>query len=94
MPPQSIRQKESHRFPAVSHDRSTVTHLAKQKRFSGDSCQRGPRKATHGKRWSLGSVQSERGLSHRSTIGFVIPCPLLSEICPLITLRRGVKTAI
>jgi hypothetical protein len=37
----------------------------------GDPCQdpwvrHGPRKATHGKRWSLGSVQSERGLSHRS----------------------------
>ena len=34
------RQRESHRFPAVSHDRSTVTHLAKQKRFPDDPCQR------------------------------------------------------
>jgi hypothetical protein len=31
---------KGHRFPAVSHDRSTVTHLAKQKRFPGDPCQR------------------------------------------------------
>lgn len=72
-----------------------MTYLAEQKRFPGDPCQRslGQTRSAQSKRMEKDGALapfSQNAVS-RSTGGFVIACP---AIFPLITPRRGVKTAI